>query len=610
MIASRQHRWIAALLAVGAGLGCREVGGPNPAPTTERIEVEKGHFVDALAVGQTLPVTFPGRLRGRTNEAGLALVQDGRRVALEGVVDVELDPGHWELSGSASGRLEEPRWVKPDGGRLVVLVVIDTLRDDHLDVALTPSILEALGGARRFVDTRANASWTLPSMASALTSRPVLGLTAPDGTLIGIPPDLETLAQRFRTLGYATAGFVANGTLREGNGFGTGFSRFVGTGAVEEPPTDVAVMLERAREWIAAHQGEDAFVWIHLMEPHEPLRDHAGLGRAAVEARVLASRELRPTVGQADTFRALYAGEVRYLDQWLGPFLAELPESAVIALTSDHGEMLGERESWGHGLTVYPEVLRVPLLIRAPGVEPGDEAAPAQLLDLAPTLLGAVGAELAGAAGRNLMLDRGGAAVRTAATFSAGPLRWSWRADDGEVIAHFSRQEGLAPASQVVLHEIDPLPTGWSVEGGAAPGQQELAGSLLQRVGKDFAVDVGAWVPGLQVLAGGIAAGEPLEVETRGEVRIEQVLAVSATKVDRDRSRLALTWSEDQPLVLVVLGGAPVTPAGEGWIVGREGRPPVLRLPGKALWRNPRQARVQHPQEELLAHLRALGYLR
>jgi hypothetical protein len=129
-------------------------------------------------------------------------------------------------------------------------------------------------------------------------------------------------------------------------------------------------------------------------------------------------------------------------------------------------------------------------------------------------------------------------------------------------------------------------------------------------VGEDFAADVGGWVPGLQLLGGGIAAGEALAVDTRGQVRIEQVLAAGRTRVARERSQLALSWDEDQPLVLVVLGGAPVTPVGDGWIVGREGRPPLLRFPGKVLWRNPRQARVQHPQEELLAHLRALGYLR
>jgi hypothetical protein len=582
-----------------------------------RIEVERGHFVDALAVGSQVTAGAQGRLRGRANEEGLALVRGDQRVALGAVVDVELEPGRWVLEGGPTGRVEEPRWVEPGDGRLVVLVVVDTLRDDHLDAELSPQILAALAGARRFVDTRANASWTLPSMASALTSRPVLELTAPDGTLIGIPPDLTTLAQHFRARGFATAGFVANGTLREGNGFGAGFDRFVGTGEVEEPPTDVDVILGRAREWIAGHQGEDAFVWIHLMEPHEPLRDHEGLGRLAVEARLVASRELRPTPEQAATFRALYAGEVRYLDQRLGPFLAELPEVAVIALTSDHGEMLGEHESWGHGLTVYPEVLRVPLLVRAPGAVPELDDLPAALLDLAPTLLGAVGVDFAGAAGHDLLqtIDRAGAGARraparTAATFSAGPLRWAWQSGEVEVIGHFAQQEGLAPASQVVLHEVDPLPTGWRVAGGDAFARPRLEGTLLQAVGEDFAADVGGWVPGLQLLGGGIAAGEALAVDTRGQVRIEQVLAAGRTRVARERSQLALSWDEDQPLVLVVLGGAPVTPVGDGWIVGREGRPPLLRFPGKVLWRNPRQARVQHPQEELLAHLRALGYLR
>ena len=134
--------------------------------------------------------------------------------------------------------------------RLVVLVVVDTLRDDFVDRASMPRTLAALSGARRFTDTRANSSWTLPSLASAFTSRPVLELTSSDGSLIGIPPTETTLAERLHDAGFATAAFVANATLRNGNGFAQGFDRFETTGAVADPPPDAQVILAAARSWI------------------------------------------------------------------------------------------------------------------------------------------------------------------------------------------------------------------------------------------------------------------------------------------------------------------------------------------------------------------------
>ena len=605
-------------LALAACAAPAERGTPGPAPLA-RVEIAEGSFVDALVAGGRVTVPRGGaRLRGRTAPAGagLALVGDAERRTLpDGEVELWLAAGSWRLAGPEGSRLEEPRLVGDGPGRLVLLVVVDALRDDHLSPALMPRTLAALGRARRYLDTRANASWTLPSMASLMSARAPLALTAPDGTLIGLPAGIPTLAAAFREAGFATAAFVANGTLREANGLGRGFGHFAGTGAVEEPPTDSAPLLAAATRWLAAHRGEDRFVWVHLMEPHEPLRDHEGRGRVAVEARIVAGRDRAPTAQEAATFRALYAGEVAYLDGHLGPFLAALEPGATVALTADHGEMLGEETAWGHGTTLYDPVLQVPLLLAGPGIAAGADPAPAELLDLAPTLLGRTGLALAGAEGRDLLAappppDR----VRLAATFSAGPLRWAWQRGEWTALAHFASQPGLAPASQVALHERHPLPAGCRLfhrtrdPRGEAGGA--LAGDLLAAVAAAFAADVGRLAPGIQLLATGLAAGEEVAVEAAGEPEIVQLLATSPARVARRGATLALSWPAPEPLTLAVLGGrARVAPAGPGWEVGRDA-PPALRIPGRALWRNARDPALQHPQDEVLSRLRALGYLR
>ena len=503
---------------------------------------------------------------------------------------------------------------------MLVLVVVDTLRDDFVAPTTMPRTLAALAGARRFAEVRANASWTLPSMASALTSRPVLELTAPDGTLIGIPPEVPTLAARLRAAGFATAAFVANGTLREGNGFAQGFDRFETTGDPADPPPDAAPLLAAARGWLAEHAGEDAFVWLHLMEPHEPLRDHAGRGRAAAPSKALASRERPATPEEAATIRELYRLEVAHADELLAPFLRELPARAVVALTADHGEMLGEGTVWGHGLTLYDPVLRVPFLLRAPDSAGVRDDQPAELLDLVPTLLARLGvAAPSGAlAGVDLLSRARRDRPRLAATFSAGPLRWAYRRGGLAALAHFAPQGALSATARTVSQEVRPLPSGvWAYAPGEEPvgrAGAPLAGEALAEVAASFARDVGQMVPGYQALVVEHAADAELAFAVSGGVELAQVHAPAPVRLAREADRLALSWPAPQPLALVAFGrGAAVRPVspllGPRWRVG-DRTPPPVEVPGLLLWRNPRAATAQHPQAEILEHLRALGYLR
>lgn len=78
-------------------------------------------------------------------------------------------------------------------------------------------------------------------------------------------------------------------------------------------------------------------------------------------------------------------------------------EDTFIVLTSDHGSHLGEHRIVGGKGTPYEEAIRVPLVIRGPGAPPGQTAALASLVDLAPTIAGWAGADVpAFADGRSL----------------------------------------------------------------------------------------------------------------------------------------------------------------------------------------------------------------
>jgi arylsulfatase A-like enzyme len=70
-------------------------------------------------------------------------------------------------------------------------------------------------------------------------------------------------------------------------------------------------------------------------------------------------------------FYSLLAARVHEVDRCLGRFVAELKadgtyDNSVIVITSDHGDAIGEEGRWGHGLAVFPEVLRIPLILHLP----------------------------------------------------------------------------------------------------------------------------------------------------------------------------------------------------------------------------------------------------
>ncbi|MFI5344897.1 MAG: sulfatase-like hydrolase/transferase [Elusimicrobiota bacterium] len=116
-------------------------------------------------------------------------------------------------------------------------------------------------------------------------------------------------------------------------------------------------------------------------------------------------REGATAVSQSPDFNgfyAPYASRVARIDACFGRFVEDLKkrgiyDDSVVVLTSDHGDSLGEDGRWGHAYTLFPEILRVPLIIRAPKrLLEGrywDADAAAFLTDVTPTLYALLGRE-------------------------------------------------------------------------------------------------------------------------------------------------------------------------------------------------------------------------
>ncbi len=303
----------------------------------------------------------------------------------------------------------------------VVLYVVDTVRADRLGVygyekPTSPRLDAFATTAVLFENAYAQSSWTRPAVASLFT-----GLLPPAHRTVGrrsvLPEDVTTLAEILAANGYEGMGLARNPNVGRAFGFAQGFARF----RSEDRERD-ETMLDRVRSWLDERQSADRpfFLFLHAIDPHGPydpapeFEEMFDAGAAPEEYRTvryllrLNRGEAAPGPGTAEALSRLYDAEVAQNDRAFGELLDELEirglgDDTAVVHVSDHGEEFAEHGRWEHGLSLYEEVLRVPLVMRLPGVAPRRVEAPAQHVDVLPTLLGYLGIEAPPTDGRDLL---------------------------------------------------------------------------------------------------------------------------------------------------------------------------------------------------------------
>jgi arylsulfatase A-like enzyme len=311
--------------------------------------------------------------------------------------------------------------------RAVVVVDFDTLRADRLGVygnprPTSPHLDEFARGATRFDAAFAQAPYTLPSQVSILTSLyPHTHGVVREKDRMG--PEAVTLAEVFRDAGWRTAAFVDGGYVSAPYGFDQGFETFV-----DFQRAGVAASEAKVAAWLAAHRDERFLLFVHTYDTHtpyappEPYRSRfAAMAPAptpgfeptsealeAIRASQWTPPQRRLAPNDLEYTRALYDGEIAFVDAWFGRLRRQLDEldlgsRTVLAVISDHGEEFQEHGSLLHE-KLYATVTRVPWLIGAPGGVAGQVvAAPVETVDLMPTLLELAGVPLPpGLEGRSL----------------------------------------------------------------------------------------------------------------------------------------------------------------------------------------------------------------
>lgn len=290
----------------------------------------------------------------------------------------------------------------------IVLVSIDSLRADEVEAVVdgrpvAPRLRDLAGRSLVFERAYAAAPWTTPSMTAVMTGlpAPVHGVEEHDRALAGT---VTTLAEGLRAAGYRTAGFASAATLRPEFGFGRGFDvyDYHDYGHLEpSSPALTGKVQNRLQQW----GGEDDpfFLWVHLWDPHynyvpPPPYDAAFAGGKRPESddvRCLKWGYEPVTPDEARWLRGRFRGEVSWTDRHLGEILDAVRATrrdVIVAVVGDHGEAFLERGWLGHTFRVDEEMIRVPLLIHAPGmIAPARVAEPVSIARLGPTLLALAG---------------------------------------------------------------------------------------------------------------------------------------------------------------------------------------------------------------------------
>ncbi len=300
-----------------------------------------------------------------------------------------------------------------NGLERVLVAVTDATHAAHLSCygnpePTTPLIDEVAASGVRFSRAFSNNTWTLPSTASLMTGR----LQESHGAVTNrhmLPRDERTLALAFSGAGYRTVAFVQMGYASGEFGMDRGFDEFHYYGESGEKGRGI---LPDAQGWLSAHADEPWFVYVHLRRPHSPYRP-TDRSLAPLETGCpLAGESRDEEFAFADLFgarelpedelahvRHLYQGNVSMADSLLRPIVvAARKQGALIVLTSDHGEALGQHGVFGHGGHLYAESIDIPLVFSWPGAEPRVDDGPASTIDVFPTLLELCGIDAAGGA--------------------------------------------------------------------------------------------------------------------------------------------------------------------------------------------------------------------
>ncbi len=268
-----------------------------------------------------------------------------------------------------------------------ILISLDTLRADAVPVygnseSKTPGLNMSAALGTVFLKAWSNSAWTLPAHVS-LFSGLLPGQHAVTEENYAISDDLGWLPEVMRKAGYRTAGFTGGGFLSGKYGMDRGFTVY------EDHHKEAREAFSRAAEWMMQENPEPYFLFIHTYEIHDYFMRKPGYlkrlrtkydgeyspdGSSILEAFGKGGKDFSEE--DISYIRSLYQAALEETDKSLEAFLTFLVNSpsyddTYIILFSDHGEAFGDHQHFHHGVSLYEEMVRIPLIAIGPDYPAG-----------------------------------------------------------------------------------------------------------------------------------------------------------------------------------------------------------------------------------------------
>lgn len=291
----------------------------------------------------------------------------------------------------------------------VLLIVADTLRADHVSAygysrSTTPAIDRLAKEGALYERAFSTSPWTTPSHASMFTGQ-YPTRNGVDGRNIYLNPAADTLAAYLARHGFQTAGFINNVYIRRQTGIGRGFQQyeeFWGRNEVASLPlllelirdhlrprqdTGAAETRHSVEQWLSHdwNSSHPFFLFVHFMEPHAPYGEPSKYISEYLPAGITAEHALKVNqdpelyvCGKVPmkpldfaSLNALYDNDIRYMDTQIDALLSSfrargLMDNTLVIFVSDHGEHFGDHGLMSHELSVYDELIHVPMILRHP----------------------------------------------------------------------------------------------------------------------------------------------------------------------------------------------------------------------------------------------------
>jgi arylsulfatase A-like enzyme len=297
-------------------------------------------------------------------------------------------------------------------GANILLITVDALRFDHLGVYgyyrnTTPSIDELGASSAVFLNAHSHAPWTHPSLTSIHT-----GMHPREHGVLKwrhiLKDEHTTLAEVLKSDGYHTEAYVSLGLLKPEYGYTQGFDYYDTSVLDEGNVYHISSSLELTDTILGRLQNltQPFFIWVHYFDPHFRYLNHRSFDFS----------------GRSDIDR--YDSEIAYTDYHINRLLEGLKQrgffnKTIIVVTADHGEEFGDHGGREHTITLYEEVIHIPLIIRVPGF--GHQVIREFVVesDIAPTITNLVGLSFPGGVHGTVMpFDKDGFKPRNRTVYS------------------------------------------------------------------------------------------------------------------------------------------------------------------------------------------------